>query len=100
MQTLVLLRNSKRLPLFWTLGLGLSKPFIIPWSEKHKFQARWEVFNVANYQAMGAVDGSRSGYGLTQDPARTNATPPTNWSNFTGIQGDRRIMQFVLRYAF
>ncbi len=93
-------RNVLRLPGYWTLDMGLGKQFDMPWSEKHKFQARWEVFNVANYQAMGAIDGSRSGYGLALDPARRGATPPTNWSNFTGIQGDRRIMQFVLRYAF
>lgn len=93
-------RNALRLPGFWTLDMGLGKAFDMPWSEKHKLQARWEVFNVANYQAMGAVDGSRSGYGLGLDPARRQLSPPSNWSNFTGIQGDRRIMQFVLRYAF
>ena len=93
-------RNVLRLPGFWTLDMGLAKAFDMPWSENHKFQARWEVFNVANYQAMGAVDGSRSGYGLGLDPARRQLSPPSNWSNFTGIQGDRRIMQFVLRYAF
>lgn len=93
-------RNALRLPGYWTLDMGLAKSFNMPWSENHKFQARWEVFNVANYQAMGAVDGSRSGYGLGLDPARRQLSPPSNWSNFTGIQGDRRIMQFVLRYAF
>ena len=93
-------RNIWRLPSYWTLDAGLGKSWNMPWHEGHKFQARWEVFNVANFQAMGQVDGSRSGYGLALDPARRNLAPPTNWSNFIGIQGDRRVMQYVLRYSF
>lgn len=93
-------RNVFRLPGFWTLDMGLGKAFNMPWSEGHKLQFRWEVFNVANYQAMGSIDTSRSGYGIPLDPARRAANPPSNFSQFTGIQGNPRSMQYVLRYSF
>ncbi len=93
-------RNVLRLPGYWVIDMGLGKSFTMPWSENHKLQFRWEVFNLTNTQIMGDVDGSRSGYGLALDPARNNLTPPTNWSNFISIQGDRRVMQYVLRYSF
>ncbi|MCY7376828.1 MAG: TonB-dependent receptor, partial [Pyrinomonadaceae bacterium] len=93
-------RNVFRLPGYRVLDLGLGKSFNMPWSENHKLQFRWEAFNVTNTQQMGAIDQSRSGYGIGLDVATSSANPPSNWSNFTGIQGDRRIMQFVLRYSF
>jgi hypothetical protein len=62
-------------------------------------QLRFEVFNLTNTQKMGAIDTSRTGYGITIDPFN-GATPPSNWSNFTGIQGLPREMQFGIRYSF
>ena len=86
------------------LDSGLSKSFSMPWSEKHSLQLRWEVFNVTNTQHFGPMDLSRSGYGLRLDPAVRNLTPPTNWSNFTDIQGGstdgRREMQVGVRFSF
>ncbi len=93
-------RNVFRLPSFWVLDMGIGKSFNMPWSEDHKLQFRWEAFNVTNTQQMGTIDTSRSGYGIGLDVAGSTNTPPSNWSNFTAIQGDRRIMQFVLRYSF
>src|SRR6266545_2417346 len=103
-------RNILRLPGYFNLDLGLGKSFNLPWSEKHKLQIRFEAFNVTNTQRMGAVDGSRSGYGLQIDPqGGTEQNPdgvkalsdiPTNWSNFIGIQGQPRVMQVGLRYSF
>ncbi|MDQ6651755.1 MAG: hypothetical protein M3Y84_03325 [Acidobacteriota bacterium] len=98
-------RAPFRLPGFVTLDMGLGKQFSMPWNEKQKLQIRWEAFNVTNTQRMGAVDTSRTGYGITDDPAGnpvgTNpATPPTNWSNFTGIQGSPRVMQLAVRFSF
>ena len=96
-------RNNFRLPGYINLDLGLGKTFKMPWGEKHRLQVRFEAFNVTNTQRMGTVDGSRSGYGLGQDPA-TSVTGlgdiPTNWSNFTGIQGQPRVMQLGVRYSF
>jgi len=97
-------RNIFRLPGVIRLDAGLTKSFDMPWSEKQKLQLRWEVFNVTNTQHFGPMDLSRSGYGIRLDPAVRNLTPPTNWSNFTDIQGGslngRREMQVGLRFSF
>jgi hypothetical protein len=91
-------RNVIRLPGYINLDMGLAKSFSMPWSEGHKLQIRWDTFNVTNTQRLGTIDSSRTGFGLTLDP-QTGA-PPTNWSNFTAIQGSPRVMQFGFRYDF
>jgi hypothetical protein len=108
------------LPGYVDLDLGLGKEFTMPWNENHKLQIRWEIFNVTNTQRLGAYDTSRTGYGLTGDPAGrplgcsgatcvaqgfqsgtgTPASPPSNWGNFTSIQGTPRVMQVGFRYSF
>jgi hypothetical protein len=95
-------RNVFRLPGFINLDLGLSKTFNMPWSEKQKLQLRFEAFNVTNTQRMGDVDISRTGYGLQLDPSTITGLNdiPTNWSNFTTIQGQPRVMQIGFRYSF
>jgi len=89
-------RNIFRLPGYWTVDLGLGKIFDLPW-EDHRFQFRWEVFNLANTQKMGSL--STADYKVGLDPQNA-AQAPANWSNFTAIQGNPRSMQFVLRYSF
>jgi hypothetical protein len=89
-------RNVFRLPGYVVLDLGLAKTFNI--SENQKLQLRFEAFNVTNTQRMGTVLSTRDGYGLTDIPSSGPA--PTNFSNFTAIQGDRRVMQFGFRYSF
>ncbi len=91
-------RNVFRLPGYVALDMGLGKSFSMPWSENHSLQLRFEAFNVTNTQRMGVLQGGRDGYGLVVDPQ--NATPPPNWTNFSGIQGERRVMQFGFRYEF
>jgi hypothetical protein len=93
-------RNYLREPGYMNADMGLSKAFDMPWNEQQKLQLRWDVFNVANYQPFGAVDTSRSGFGVARDPKLRNLTPPSNWANFTGIQGAPRVMQVALRYSF
>jgi hypothetical protein len=89
-------RNVFRLPGYFVLDMGLAKTINI--RENQKLQLRFEAFNVTNTQIMGSVLGTRDGYGLTDIPASGPA--PTNFSNFTAIQGDRRVMQFGFRYSF
>ncbi len=91
-------RNVFRLPGYVSLDMGLSKSFKLPWGENQTLQVRWETFNVTNTQRLGKLDTSRTGLGITLDPS--TATPPSNWSNFTAIQGTPRVMQFGIRYAF
>jgi len=89
-------RNVFRLPGYVVLDIGLAKTLAI--NENHKLQLRFEAFNVTNTQRMGTVLSTRDGYGLTDIPSSGPA--PTNFSNFTAIQGDRRVMQFGFRYSF
>jgi Carboxypeptidase regulatory-like domain len=104
-------RNTLRLPGYFSLDLGLAKKFKMPW-EGHTLEVRLEAFNVTNTQRMGALTGGRTGYGVGLDPGGApfgcsgNAcvtdplTPPTIWSNFSGIQGKPREMQFGAIYRF
>ena len=89
-------RNVFRLPGYFNLDMGLSKSFTI--KEGQNLQLRFEVFNVTNTQRMGTVLSTRDGYGLVDIPQASEA--PTNFSNFTAIQGNRRVMQFGFRYSF
>lgn len=95
-------RNVLRLPGYVNLDMGLSKSFDMPWSENQKLQLRFEVFNVTNTQRMGDIDSSRSGFGLQLDPDKITSVGdiPTNWSNFTSIQGQPRVMQIGARFTF
>jgi hypothetical protein len=100
-------RNAFRLPGYSTLDLGLSKSFTMPWSENHKLQLRWEVFNVMNYQYLNTDGNAQTTetYGLPQDsptasvPTDDNGVPLFG-NIFTSIQGVPRRMQFGLRYSF
>jgi hypothetical protein len=71
----------------------------MPWSENHKLQFRWEVFNVQNFQYLNADNATRSSYGLPIDPELGTASPDFG-KIFTSIQGSPRSMQFGLRYSF
>ena len=93
-------RNIYRLPSYVAFDFGLSKSWIMPWSEGQKLTLRWDVFNATNTQHFGAIDVSRTGFGVGRDPARRGLDAPDNWSNFIQIQGNPRSMQVGLRYAF
>jgi Carboxypeptidase regulatory-like domain len=111
-------RNTLRLPGYVSLDVGLAKKFKMPW-EGHSLELRLEAFNVTNTQRMGALTGGRTGYGVGLDPGgapygcttncalspfdgvpSTPLTAPTIWSNFSGIQGKPREMQFGAIYRF
>lgn len=87
-------RNPLREPGYMALDLGLAKSFTMPWSENHRFQIRWEVFNVTNTQRFTDVDGFVQGV----DPQSSEPNP--TFGNFTAIQGTPRVMQFGFRYSF
>lgn len=93
-------RNTFRLPGYQTLDLGLTKNFVMPWNEDHKFQFRWEVFNITNFQSFTTVNGiTRAAYGLPQDP-ETGSAANSFGRIYDVIQGSPRSMQFGLRYEF
>jgi hypothetical protein len=91
-------RNVFRNVGFFTTDLSVSKTVKMPWREGHGLTFRLDVFNAFNYQAMGAIDGSRSGYGIPLDPR--NKQPTVNFSRYTAIQGTPRFMQYFIRYSF
>jgi hypothetical protein len=93
-------RNYLRMPGYVDLDLGLGKTWKMPWKEGHQLQLRWDVFNVTNTQHFGAIDSSRTGFGVGLDPKLTQLNPPSDWSNFTLIQGQPRVMQIGARYSF
>jgi hypothetical protein len=95
-------RNVLRLPGYVNLDMGLSKSFNLPWSETQKLQIRFEGFNITNTQRMGDIDSSRSGFGLQLDSQNVTSVSdiPTNWSNFTSIQGQPRVLQLGVRFTF
>lgn len=92
-------RNTLLLPHFQTLDMGLSKSVTMPWSENHKFEFRWEVFNVTNIQYFDAGSFTRSTFGLPEDPETAGASGDFG-KIFNGIQGNARRMQFGFRYSF
>ncbi len=91
-------RNLLRYPGFFSLDFGLYKVFKMPFNENHNLQFRWEVFNATNTQSFTGV----TGFSVGLDPylGGSGGVPLPNFANFTGIQGDPRIMQFALRYQF
>jgi Carboxypeptidase regulatory-like domain/TonB dependent receptor len=82
-------RNNLRGPGFFGLDMGLSKTWVMPWSEGQALQFRWEVFNVLN--------------AVRFDPLSINATLDVSGSSFgqyTRLATNPRVMQFALRYSF
>ena len=95
------MRNVFRLPGYYNLDMGLNKSFnVFGKGEARRLEIRWEVFNVFNHQAFGGRDTSRTGFGITYDPLARGIKPASNFSNFTGIQGNPRVMQVGARFVF
>jgi len=89
-------RNYFRLPGYVALDLGFGKAWKMPWSENHQLQLRWDVFNVTNTQRLTGIANN----GVALDPGPLKLTAPPDWSNFTQIQGNPRVMQIGARYSF
>jgi hypothetical protein len=72
----------------------------MPWSEGHKLQFRWEVFNVFNHQYFD--ENSASDFSIAPpDPyAGSDSILSAGTGSLTAIRGIPRRMQFVLRYSF
>jgi hypothetical protein len=79
-------RNSLRGPGYAGLDLGLSKRWVMPYSDHHSLQFRWEVFNVFNQVRF---DVQTLTTGLDAGPS---------FGQFSGLLTNPRVMQFALRY--
>jgi len=89
-------RNIFRFPGYIDIDLGLGKTFKMPWNESHQLQIRWDVFNVTNTQSLTGI----ADFSVAQDPGLNQLSAPPDWSNFTQIQGQPRVMQIGARYTF
>jgi hypothetical protein len=89
-------RNYFRYPGYVDLDLGLGKSWKMPWSEAHQLQLRVDVFNVTNTQHLTGFSND----GVAADPGLNGLTPPSDFYNFTQIQGQPRVMQIGARYSF
>ncbi len=101
-------RNVLRGEGYFTLDMGLSKTFSLPW-EGHSVQFRAEIFNLTNTQKF--ANNSLLGFGLPVDPfllsdADAQNEIPTNFGAYSATQTplnetkSGRIVQFALRYQF
>ncbi|MCU1239753.1 MAG: Cna B-type protein [Candidatus Acidoferrum typicum] len=82
-------RNNLRGPGFFTVDMGLSKRWTMPWKDTHAVQFRWEVFNVTNSKRFDAqsLNSYLDVYGTT-------------FMDYTRLSTKPRVMEFALRYEF
>ena len=77
---------------YFAIDLGLSKRWILPWSEKQSLQFRWEVFNVSNSASLDVQSSLLSNsLGLGSGGS---------FGNYSGLLTQPRVMEFALRYEF
>ncbi len=82
-------RNLIRGDGFYTLDIGLSKAWKMPYKEGHRMQFRWETFNVTN--------------SVSFDPQLlkgSNLDSRNTFGKYSGTLSSPRVMQFGLRYEF
>jgi hypothetical protein len=82
-------RNNLRGQGFFSVDVGLSKRWQMPWKESHGLQLRWQVFNVTNSKRFDAlsVNNSLDIFGST-------------FGDYTRLSTKPRVMEFALRYEF
>lgn len=91
-------RNIFREPSYVSLDFQLAKSWKLPYSEGHRLQLRWEVFNVTNTQRLAGPNQTRGAWGLGFDPQTSDMSE--EFGRIVEIQGAPRVMQFALRYDF
>jgi Carboxypeptidase regulatory-like domain len=82
-------RNSIRGDGFFTVDMGLSKAWRMPYREGHRLSLRWEVFNVTNSVSFDpqALKGA-------------NLDSRNTFGKYSGTLSSPRVMQVGLRYDF
>ncbi len=81
-------RNILRGDGYFTIDLGVSKRFSMPYSEKHSLQVRWETFNLTNSVRFDIAAMS------------INLGNMGNFGKYSDVLTQPRVMQFGLRYEF
>ena len=67
---------------------SLNKRFVMPYSEKHSLQFRWEVFNVTNTTRFDV------------NSASLDISVGGTFGKYSATLTQPRVMQFGLRYEF
>jgi hypothetical protein len=82
-------RNNLRGQGFFSVDMGLSKRWQMPWKESHGLQLRWQVYNVTNSRRFDplSVNSFLDVYGST-------------FGDYTRLSTKPRVMEFALRYEF
>jgi hypothetical protein len=82
-------RNNLRGPGFFSVDMSLAKRWLMPYSEHHSLQLKWEVFNVTNSKRFDALslNSFLDVYGST-------------FGDYTRLSTKPRVMEFALRYEF
>lgn len=81
-------RNGLRGEGVFNIDTNVAKKFVMPWSEKHFLQFRWEVFNLTNTTKFDA------------DTASLDISAAGTFGRYSGTLSSPRVMQFGLRYEF
>ena len=89
-------RNPIRGDGYFGVDLGLSKRWVMPWSEKQGLALRWEVFNVTNSTRFDFNDLSSAGVSESNNSIGVGQ----RFGNYTHLMTNPRVMQFALRYEF
>ena len=79
-------RNTLNSPGIIGWDSSLLKNFVMPYSETHRLQFRFEGFNMGNHPNWGNPN--------------TNANAGVNFGTITGTRGNMRNLQMALRYTF
>jgi len=82
-------RNNLRGQGFFSVDMGLSKRWQMPWKESHGLQLRWQVYNVTNSKRF--------------DPQSLNSFLDvfgSTFADYTRLSTKPRVMEFALRYEF
>ncbi|MBD0370153.1 MAG: TonB-dependent receptor [Pyrinomonadaceae bacterium] len=79
-------RNVLRGPSFWNVDLAVLKNFKMPWSENHRLQLRWEMYNAFNHTNFALPS--------------TNINSSAGFGLITATANAAREMQFAIRYEF
>jgi len=85
-------RNEIRGAGYFGIDLGVSKRWLMPWTDKQSVQFRWEAFNLTNTPIFDVQSAL-----LSQSLGLTSGG---NFGNYSQLLNKPRIMQFALRYEF
>jgi hypothetical protein len=81
-------RNFMRGPSFWGSDIAVLKNFGVPWSENHRLQIRWEMYNAFNHNVFDLP------------PTANRNIQSASFGQITASASAAREMQFAIRYDF